>query len=58
MKTKTKTFDALNNKHEAARRLLDQLQGMTVEEEVAYWAAGTRRLLQRQEVLRSGQKAE
>jgi hypothetical protein len=47
-----KTFDCVESKHEAARRIYEETKDMTVEEEVAYWAKGTEELLRRQEELR------
>lgn len=49
---KTKTFDAVEMMHEGGRRVMAETAGMTVEQEVAYWAVHAEALLQRQQALR------
>jgi hypothetical protein len=53
-----KGFDCIKSKHEAARRIYEETKGMTIEEEVAYWAKGTEDLLRRQAELRRKRAAE
>jgi len=37
MTTKTKTFDCVEMKRQAALRIHAETKGMTIEEELAYW---------------------
>ena len=55
---KTKTFDAIKSKHEAAKHILEELEGMTLEEQLAYWQRGTDDLRRRQAELRQKQANE
>ncbi len=48
MATKTKTFDCVKMKHKGAEKVQREIRGMTREEELAYWAKGTKRLLEEQ----------
>jgi len=53
MQTATKTFDCVEMKHKAAERIRRATQGMSVAEELAFWARGTRQLLQRKKALQA-----
>lgn len=53
---KTKTFDAVEMKRHAARRIHTDLAAMTTAQRRAYWQAGGRELRQLQQALR--QQAE
>lgn len=44
MKTRTKTFDCVEMKHKGAEKVWQATRGMTQEEELAFWAQGTREL--------------
>ena len=44
MTTKTKPFDAVKMQDRAGARIASELAGMTVEQQVAYWARRTREL--------------
>jgi hypothetical protein len=51
---KTKTFDCVEMKHQGAARLQALLEGMTMEEEVAFWREREEKLLMRRQTLSSG----
>ena len=50
---KTKTFDCVQMKREGAKHVQEMLNGMTPEEQAAYWKERTKEMLARQEELRS-----
>jgi len=52
MATKTKRFDCVAMKRRGAERVRRATQGMTREEEFAFWARGTEELLREQRILR------
>ncbi len=37
MNTETKTFDCVEMKRQGAKRILERVHGLSVEEELAYW---------------------
>ena len=39
-----KTFDCVEMKHKGAERVQQEIAGMTMAEELAYWARGTQEL--------------
>ncbi|MHB0935923.1 MAG: hypothetical protein ACYDCO_12555 [Armatimonadota bacterium] len=43
---KKKTFDCVEMMHKGAERIRRQVEGMTVEEELAYWRQQTEKLHQ------------
>ncbi len=45
---KTKTFDCVEMKRQGAEKVQQELAGMTLEEETAFWQSGTEELKQRQ----------
>lgn len=45
---KTKTFDCVKMKRQGAEKVQQELAGMTLEEEIAFWQRGTEELRQRQ----------
>ena len=49
---KTKTFDCVRMKREGAERVLRQLAGKTVQEQLEYWRQGTEELKKHQQVLK------
>ena len=51
MKTKTKKFDCVQMQHRGGQRVMKRLEGMTLEEEVAYWKRGTEELRKLQKKL-------
>jgi hypothetical protein len=53
MDRKTKKFDCVKMKWRGAQRVLQEISGMTIEEELRYWEQGTQELLARQEALRA-----
>jgi hypothetical protein len=50
---KTKTFDCVEMKHRGGQRIYEMVKGMTREEELAFWKAGTEELRARLEARRS-----
>jgi len=46
---KTKTFDCVDMKRQAASRIYEETQGMTLEERQAYWRDKHAAFLERQE---------
>ena len=38
---KTKTFDAVRMKHRGAERVMKQLEGKSLQEQLEYWQKGT-----------------
>ena len=52
MMTKPKKFDCVRMKHEGARRIQQELAGMTLEQQLAYWDREYQELLKEQEELR------
>ena len=52
MGTKTKTFDCVEMKRRGAEKVRRATQGMTREEELAFWSRGTAELLEEQKALR------
>ena len=50
MKTKTKTFDCVEMKRKAARRIYEELKDKSVEEQIEYWRKGTEEMKKRREV--------
>ncbi|MBI3301469.1 MAG: hypothetical protein HYZ72_05240 [Deltaproteobacteria bacterium] len=47
---KAKTFDCVEMKHRGAEKVREQINGMTLEQEVAFWRERSRLLRQRQEI--------
>ncbi len=58
MKTKTKDFDCVAMKHEGAKKVQEETRGMSREEELAYWAEGTKQLRELQESLKRKKNSE
>lgn len=57
MKTK-KTFDCVRMKREGAERVMKQLEGKSLQEQLEYWQEGTEDLKRRQqEIKRTGRRA-
>ena len=50
---KTKTFDCVEMKRQGAGKVQQELAGMTLEEEIAFWQSGTEQLRQRQRQIRA-----
>ena len=44
MKPKTKRFDCVEMKRRGAEKIMQEIQGMTREEELQYWRRGTEEL--------------
>jgi hypothetical protein len=55
MPKKEKAFDCVEMKRQAQARIAKELEGMTLEEELAYWAERTRAA---REWLSAGREAE
>ena len=55
---KTKTFDCLEMKRQGAEKVQQELAGMTLEEEIAFWRNGTEELKQRQKQVRAAGEIE
>lgn len=51
MGTRTKIFDCVAMKHRGAEKIRRATQGMTREEELAFWSRGTAELLKEQQAL-------
>lgn len=49
---KTKTFDCVRMKREGAERVLKQLEGKSLQEQLEYWQKGTEDLRKHQQELR------
>jgi hypothetical protein len=49
---KTKTFDCVRMKREGAERIMSQLAGKTVQEQLEYWRQGTEELKRHQQALK------
>ena len=49
---KKKNFDCVEMMHQGAALVLKELEGKSLEEQVAYWGKGTEALLKRQAQLR------
>ena len=49
---KTKTFDAVELQHRGGEAVRRETAGMTLEEELAYWREGTKKLRELQETMR------
>jgi hypothetical protein len=47
---KVKTFDCVEMKHQGAEKVREQIKGMTLEQELAFWQKRSRLLKQRQKV--------
>ena len=54
MGTKAKTFDCVEMKRRGAEKVRRATQGMTREEELAFWVRGTAELMEVQKALRQG----
>ena len=54
---KAKTFDCVEMKHRGAEKVREQINGMTLEQELAFWRERSRILRQRQESVREKQRA-
>ncbi len=54
---KTKTFDCVEMKRQAAARIQETIGKMTLEEKVAYWRGRNEAFLREQRELRSGAPA-
>lgn len=52
-----KTFDCVEMKHRGADKVQQAIEGMTLEEELAFWAEGTRELLARKKQLQAERQA-
>ncbi|MFH0793856.1 MAG: hypothetical protein V2A74_07485 [bacterium] len=52
MKTKTKKFDCVEMKRRGAEKVRRATEGLTREEELAFWSRGTAELVKEQKVLR------
>ena len=46
---KQKTFDCVEMKRKAARRIYEELKDKTVEEQIEYWRKGTEEMKKRRE---------
>ncbi len=55
---KTKTFDCVKMKHEAAVKIHEQTKNMTLEEELAFWRKASRKLVRRQAALKANKAAK
>jgi hypothetical protein len=55
---KTKTFDCVEMKRKGAQRVQEMLQGMTVEEQLAFWDKKHEELVQRQDELRKNARKD
>lgn len=53
---KTKIFDCVEMKRKGAERVVERIEGMTLEEQLNYWQEGTARLRERKNKLASKQK--
>ena len=49
---KTKTFDCVAMKRRGAERVRKQVEGKTLEEQLKYWASGTKELRKLQKKVR------
>ena len=49
---KTKDFDCVEMMHQGAALVRQELEGKSIEEQMAYWREGTQALLKRQDQLR------
>lgn len=47
---KAKTFDCVEMKHRGAEKVREQINGMTLEQELAFWQERSRILRRRQEI--------
>lgn len=56
MRPGTKTFDCVDMKHRGAEKVQQAISGMTLAEELAFWARGTRELLARKSELQAAVK--
>ena len=45
METRTKAFDCVQLQHKGGEKVHQATQGMTLEEELAFWTKGTEELL-------------
>ena len=54
--TTKKKFDCVEMQHRGGRALMKRLEGMTLEEKVAYFKRGTEELRKRQQQLASNKK--
>jgi hypothetical protein len=52
MKTKKKKFDCVEMQHRGGQAVMKRLEGMTLEEKIAYWKKGTEDLRKRQKEIR------
>ena len=52
---KAKTFDCVDMKREGARRIIKQLEGKSLQEQLEYWKIGTEDLKKLQRKLRRTQ---
>ncbi len=50
---KTKTFDCVQMKQQGAERVMKQLEGKTVQEQLEYWQKGTEELKKHQYSLKN-----
>jgi hypothetical protein len=50
---KPKKFDCVEMKRRGAEAVYEKIKGMTLEEELAYWQAGTEKLRQKQKTLQN-----
>lgn len=51
-----KTFDCVEMMHRGAATVQKELEGKSLEEQIAYWREGTRALLERQAQLRKNRQ--
>ena len=49
---KTKTFDCVKMKQQGAKKIRAQVEGMTTEEELAYWQKRSQMLQQHREIVK------
>ena len=49
---KKKEFDCVEMMHQGAKRIQENLKGMTLEQEMAYWAKANREFQRRHRALR------
>jgi exonuclease VII small subunit len=53
---KTKTFDCIRMKRQGAERVMKQLEGKSLQEQLEYWQKGTEDLKKHQQELKEARK--
>lgn len=53
---KTKTFDCVQMKHVGAKKVQEQIVGMTREEEITFWKDRSQHLRQHQEAIKKKER--